>query len=272
MGITTVNTTEVDNILEPPTKEKRFTLISFIGYLNTITTPVNISLFKTLLHDHPDPGMVQYLVDGLTHGFDIGATQVPNMSRPKNHRSALDHPDDVSKAIKKELNNGHIAGPFTAPPLHNLHCSPLGARAKDDGSYRLIMDLSYPFGDSVNEHISKEDYSVQYTGFDSATDMVREMGRNCFMFKMDIKMPSVSYRSDPRNGALCGSNGWASTTLTFVYHSGYAHHPVYSLASLTPSAGYFRTSTTYPTQFITPTTTSLFLYYLTVQCTTLNWL
>ena len=131
--------------------------------------------------------MVKYLVHGLTHGFDIGATVAPSVPHPKNHRSAVDHPEEVTKAIIKELENGHIAGPFLNPPLENLHCSPLGAREKDDGSYRLIMDLSFPFGDSVNDHISKEDFSVQYTGFDSATELVRKMGKNCLMFKMDIK-------------------------------------------------------------------------------------
>ena len=82
-----------------------------------ITTPVNIPRFALLLRHHPDPGMVRYLIDGLTNGFDIGASEVPTSSRPKNHRLALDHPEEVTKAIVEELKNGHIAGPFTSPPL-----------------------------------------------------------------------------------------------------------------------------------------------------------
>ena len=42
MGITTVNTTEVDNILEPPTKQKRLT---FIRYLLDILTASPFSKF-----------------------------------------------------------------------------------------------------------------------------------------------------------------------------------------------------------------------------------
>ena len=80
--------------------------------------------------------MVQYLIEGLTNGFDIGTTNIPTMSRPENHRSVLDHPEEVTKAIAKELRNGHIAGPFRSPPFKNLHCSPLGAREKNNGSYR----------------------------------------------------------------------------------------------------------------------------------------
>ena len=50
-----------------------------------ISTPVNIPYFESLLQDHPNPWMVQYLVNGLNYGFDIGTTQIPNLSRPKNH-------------------------------------------------------------------------------------------------------------------------------------------------------------------------------------------
>ena len=153
-----------------------------------ISTPVNIPYFARCLTHHPDQKLVKYFVNGLTHGFDIGTNFSPHTpSHPINHRSARDHPEEVTAAIAKELRNGHIAGPFASPPWPNLHCSPLGARIKDDGSYRLIMDLSYPHGDSVNDLISKEDFPVEFTGFDTAADMVRTRGRNCLMFKIDIK-------------------------------------------------------------------------------------
>ena len=131
--------------------------------------------------------MVDYLVSGPTHGFDIGISNTPLTSCPSNHKSARDHPEEVSVAISKELRNGHMAGPFATPPWPDLHCSPLGARIKDDGSYRLITDLSYPKGESVNDFISKEEFSVQYSKFDAATKLVRQRGRNCLMCKMDIK-------------------------------------------------------------------------------------
>ena len=153
------------------------------------STPVNIAYFAKCLRNYPDQDMVEYLVSGLTHGFHIGLDEndLPKSPHPQNHKSARDHPDDVTKAINKELSHGHMAGPFSEPPFADLHCSPLGAREKDDGSYRLIMDLSYPKGGSINDFISKEDFSVHYTKFDEATRLVRQRGRNCLMFKMDIK-------------------------------------------------------------------------------------
>jgi hypothetical protein len=171
-----------------------------------ISTPVNIPYFAHLLKHHPDQELVQYLINGLTFGFDIGTSHTPSTpSRPKNHKSARDHPNEVTAAITKELRNGHMAGPFASPPWPNLHCSPLGAREKDDGTYRLIMDRSYPSGDSVNDLISKEDFSVEFTGFDTAADMVRRQGRSCLMFKIDIKHAFRVLPIRPSQWILMGS-------------------------------------------------------------------
>ena len=92
-------------------------------------------------------------------------------------RSARDNAAQVTEAIIKELSRGHIAGPFPTPPLENLHCSPLWAVPKHDNTWRLILDLSSPHGQSVNEYISKDDFSVQFTKFDDAVDMVSRLGR-----------------------------------------------------------------------------------------------
>ena len=73
------------------------------------------------------------------------------------------------------------------PPLPDIHCSPIGAVAKDDGSVRLILDLSSPRGSSVNEGISPEEYSVKYCSFDDAVSLVLQCGPQPFMVKADIK-------------------------------------------------------------------------------------
>ena len=45
------------------------------------------------------------------------------------------------------------------------------------------MDLSQPAGLSINDNISKEDFTVHYTPFDAATDLAQ----SCFLSKLDIK-------------------------------------------------------------------------------------
>ena len=143
--------------------------------------------FQTCLRNHPDQNEVKFLVNGLKNGFDIGYRGPHSASQPPNLRSAIEFEADVTKSLMKEVSLGHLAGPFVESPIKDLHCSPLGSRPKKDGSRRLIMDLSQPRGEAINEHIDKDEFAVKYPHFDEATDMVRNAGRNCLMSKIDIK-------------------------------------------------------------------------------------
>ena len=44
---------------------------------------------------------------------------------------------------------------------------------KNDPTFRIILDVSSPHGESVNDGIDKLEYSVQYQCFDDAVDLVR---------------------------------------------------------------------------------------------------
>ena len=85
----------------------------------------------------------------------------------------------------KELSRGHVAGLFTKAPFENLHCSPLGAVPRKVGSYHLIIDLSSPPGRSINEGISKDDYSVVFSCFDDAVTMVQCLGIGALIHFLD---------------------------------------------------------------------------------------
>ena len=98
-----------------------------------------------------------------------------------------------------------MSGPFPTPPWYNLHCSLLGSRPKKDGSRRLILDLSQPMGASINEGISKDDFNVQYTHFDSATDLVFKKGKNCLMSKLARLITSITLSMDSSRHPLARS-------------------------------------------------------------------
>ena len=154
-----------------------------------ITSPVNVQALRDFLMEYPCPGTRDYLISGFTHGFDIGfrgTFEDPN-TRPPNLRSARDNSDLVNDAIAKELSRGHTSGPFPFPPFPHTHCSPIGAAPKPDGSVRLILDLSSPRGQSVNDGISKEEFSCQYSKFDDAVSIVLHLGQGAFLAKADIK-------------------------------------------------------------------------------------
>ena len=101
--------------------------------------------------------------------------------------TAHSNPLPVTEALSKELVRGHTTGPFSSPPLPNLHYSPLGVVPKKDGTFCIILDLLTPKGSSINDGISKENYSVRYSSFDEAVDLVFRLGPDCQMAKLDIK-------------------------------------------------------------------------------------
>ena len=125
------------------------------------------------LTGYPDMNMVDHLLSGFKQGFRIGYKGLDFPLITKNLPSATENPEQVTAAIIKELERDHTAGPFTHPPFENFRCSPLGAVPKKDGTHRLIIDLSSPSGLSINDFISKEDYSVTFAKFDDVVSMVK---------------------------------------------------------------------------------------------------
>ena len=148
---------------------------------------VNVTNFASELKFHPQQEKVQKMIRGFTDGFDIGYRGEFTETFPQNNASARRNKELVTKGINKEIERKHTAGPFLNPPFERNHISPIGAAIKSDGTARLIMDLSQPNGLSVNDHISKEDFPTEYVHFDVATALVRQMGRGCFLSKVDIK-------------------------------------------------------------------------------------
>ena len=159
----------------------------FVPLPTNIQTPVNTDLLAAELEVYTFPELAEYLISGLREGFHLGYTGPRFAITPKNLKSAWDNAAQVTEATVKELSRDHIAGPFPTPPLENLHCSPLGAVPKNDNTWRLILDLSSPRGQSVNESISKDDFSVKFTKFDDAVDMVSRLVKGTLMAKIYIK-------------------------------------------------------------------------------------
>lgn len=156
--------------------------LPFHALPKSIVTPVNVRELSHLLAAHPNPEIVEFLISGFTFGFDLKFNGSVHPGIQGNLRSASKYEAAVTSAIRKEITRGHFAGPHQQPPIPHLHCSPLGAVPKPDGSVRLILDLSSPHnGFSVNDDIDKNECSVKYSHFDEAFDMVRELGAGSYM-------------------------------------------------------------------------------------------
>lgn len=127
------------------------------------------------------------LKQGFLSGFPLhyGGPRVQIIS--KNLVSASQNPSALQEKIQKEIELGRIMGPFKKLPLSNMRISPIGLVPKHDGGWRMIMHLSHPPGNSVNDYIDPVMCSVQYTSFDKVVEMVAELGKGAYLGKMDIR-------------------------------------------------------------------------------------
>lgn len=153
-----------------------------------VTTPINVDVLERELSGHPDRNFVDTLINCLRYGTHVGYTG-PNKPRvSRNLISANQHPDIVTSNLNKEISLGRVAGPFISSPLPNLQCHPLGVVPKKHSpEWRTIYHLSYPDGDSLNDHIPKDPYALQYVRVDDAIRILKSLGPGSFMAKTDLK-------------------------------------------------------------------------------------
>ena len=144
-------------------------------------------MLKKYLVDYPSPDKL-FLLDGLEFGFRIPFEgSLPPLS-VRNHKSVLSSPEVVSDMIKKEVSLGRVAGPFSEPPFPSFHASPLGLVAKKEpGTFRIIHDLSFPEGQSVNSGIPSKDTKVHYQTLDESLEILASLDRYCLIAKADIE-------------------------------------------------------------------------------------
>ena len=93
---------------------------------------------------------------------------------------------EVLRAIcQTKIALGRVAGPF--PPICNLHVNSFGVIPKkgQPNKWHLSLDMSSPFGASVNEGINPEDYPLQYIQVDDIIKMVCKFGKGALMAEFE---------------------------------------------------------------------------------------
>lgn len=79
------------------------------------------------------------MLQGFQFGFRIPLPPPPTPTWAHNLPSVVGMEDVVHFKIRKELEAGHVAGPFTRSPIRHLQISPLGVVLKKAlGEYRPI--------------------------------------------------------------------------------------------------------------------------------------
>ena len=75
---------------------------------------------------------------------------------------------------------------------------------KKDGGWRLILDLSFPFGQRVNDGINKDDFILTYSKESDASSLIINAGRVALMGKVDIKSSNLIIPVHPSDRQLLG--------------------------------------------------------------------
>ena len=123
-----------------------------------------------------------------------------------NHRSATANPAPVAQELERELSPNKKAGPFFPPTFSNSVWSPMGTIPKkhlQPSKWRIINDLSWPAGQSVNDPFSKELYTCSYVSIDQPISYLKSFGPNALISKLDHAFPLILV--DPRDWENLGS-------------------------------------------------------------------
>ena len=97
--------------------------------------------------------------------------------------------DTVSSTVQAAFNRSHTTTlSRLLPRFSALQCNPIGVVPKKHSTeWRTIYHLSYRPGDSVNGHIPKDPYSLQYVRVDDAISILKSLGSGAYMAKTDLK-------------------------------------------------------------------------------------
>ena len=167
---------------------------------------LNIPTWRRLTADHQDTS----LIDLLEYGFPLGYEgPIPTLSY-SNHMSATCYPDHVQAYLQTETSAGAMLGPFRDLPFSWTQISPLMTRPKRN-SYqrRIIVDLSYPPGGSVNHFTPKDTYcgqlaKVKLPSVDDLAKLISDHNGACYLFSVDIARAYRNIPIDPLSWPLAG--------------------------------------------------------------------
>lgn len=183
-------------------------LPNYLGCKYKVASALNMPEWKNRLHCFRDQDVVKFL----EFGWPIGVEgEVKSKQEVRNHGGARQFPSSVEKFIVSEVQAGHVLGPFLNKPFNGaMNLSPLNTVPKKESSERrIILDLSHPRGESVNDHIPKDTYlgvsqKIHLPSVDNLVRLVRVYGPGCLIFKRDLHKAYRQIPVDPGDVHLLG--------------------------------------------------------------------
>ena len=161
--------------------------------LRVVQKPLRVVAWASALEAHPDRAFVRFILSGIWEGFRGGFDhRTPLRSAARNMYSALEHPEIVQAYLHAECSRGRMLGPFPAVVYASLplcHINHFGVipKVRGTGKWRLITDLSFPPGQSVNDGIDSDLCSLTYTSVDQVAEVVAALPPGALLAKIDIE-------------------------------------------------------------------------------------
>lgn len=186
------------------------------GYnFNELRIPVyskfNLQFLRLQLEKYQDKEVCEFLQFGFPLSCDRTVVELSTSKKVRNHAGARNYAKDIEKYIKKEIHYGAILGPFKSNPFSDqIVISPLNSVPKSNTEERrVILDLSFPGGMSVNDGINKHYYLEQpidlhYPRIDDFVEIIKQKGIGCKIFKRDLKRAYRQIPIDPKDYNLVG--------------------------------------------------------------------
>ena len=175
-----------------------------------VKSGLNMSAWRHRLHEYSDKVVCEYLQFGFPLDFDT-RKKLSDKER-RNHKGAREFPNFIDKYLERETSAHRIMGPFKSNPLSApLIVSPMNSvpKASSTDERRVIVDLSWPHGASVNDGISKDVYlgeliNLHYASVQQVCEMVIERGRGAHIYKRDLRHAYRQIPVDPRDYKYLG--------------------------------------------------------------------
>ena len=175
-----------------------------------VNTQLHLHEWKKQLEGYWDSQLMDPLRFGFSLDFNRMSPPPSSQWQGQNRKSAIDYPDDIESYLKEEKSFNAIVGPFQKHPCPNGHISPFMSREKPGSSNRrVIIDLSWPLGQSVNSGIGKTsylgtDFTLVLPTVDHITDKLRTLGRGAHIYKIEISLAYRHIKVDPLDYNLLG--------------------------------------------------------------------
>ena len=167
-----------------------------------------ITKWRELLHSYPDKKLVDYLEFGWPLDYTAPVPPVPTL---QNHEKDPDKVPHIRKFIQKEVQLGALLGPFSGLPTQPwFQISPMMTRPKKNSNERrIVVDMSFPRGRSVNAGITKGSYQGSYYSFSlpSVSEIgsaLSKEGQGSWLWSTDLSRAYRQLRTCPLSYPLSG--------------------------------------------------------------------